>query len=57
MEWRWLPEPLVRSSAEEIGDDRAGEVTTSSASETCPLSSDAAKLLEISGSDMKAKED
>jgi hypothetical protein len=29
----------------------------SSASETCPLSSDAAKLLEISGSETKAYDD
>jgi len=48
----------VCSSAEETGEDRAGEgVTISSASETWALSSDAAKLLEISGSDTKAKED
>lgn len=46
------------SSAEETGDDNAGEgVTISSASDTCPLSREAAKLLEISGSDTKAKDD
>jgi hypothetical protein len=44
-----------RSSAEDrLGDDNAGEGDMSSISETCPLSSDAAKLLEISGSDTKA---
>jgi len=47
-----------RSSAEDrLGDDNAGEGKISSASETCPLSSDAAKLLEISGSEIKAYDD
>jgi hypothetical protein len=41
------------SADESVGDESAGEVT-SSASDTGPLSRDAAKLLEISGSEMKA---
>ena len=44
----------ARSSADKLGDDNAEGGDTSSASETCPLSRDAAKLLEISGSDINA---
>ena len=44
----------TRSSADKLGDDNAEGGETSSASETCPLSRDAAKLLEISGSDINA---
>jgi hypothetical protein len=43
-----------RSSEDRVGDDNAGD---SSASETWPLSSEAAKLLEISGSETKAYDD
>lgn len=45
----------MRSSTHaNLGDDSAGEGEISSASETWPLSRDAAKLLEISGSEMNA---
>lgn len=47
-----------RSSPDDIGDANPGEtVTTSSASDVCALSSDAAKLLDISGSDTSAYDD
>jgi hypothetical protein len=53
---RWLGAKV--SIGVEDGDESAGEgMTRSSASETWPLSRDAAKLLEISGSDTKAYED
>ena len=48
----------MNSSPEsEMGDDSAGEDSDSSKSETKPPSTDAAKLLEKSGSETKAKED
>lgn len=47
-----------RSSPDDTGDASPGEtVTTSSASDVCALSSDAAKLLDISGSDTNAYDD
>lgn len=46
---RWNP----KKSSADVGDERP-DVTGSSASETWPLSSEAAKLLEISGSDTTA---
>lgn len=46
-----------RSSPDDKGDANPGEVTTSSASDVWALSSDAAKLLDISGSDTKAYDD
>jgi hypothetical protein len=47
-----------RSSAEETGDDNPGDGTrTSSVSEVGPLARDAAKLLDISGSETNAYED
>lgn len=47
-----------RSSPEDTGDANPGDiVTTSSASDVCALSSDAAKLLDISGSDTNAYDD
>lgn len=43
---------------EEIGDESAGDDSTgSSASEMRPLSKEAAKLLEKSGSDTNAKDE
>lgn len=50
----------TRSSADEMGEERAGESVASpgsSVSEVGLLSSEAAKLLEISGSEMYAYED
>lgn len=48
----------VRSSAEETGDDNPGdEAWKSSVSEVGPLARDAAKLLDISGSDINAYEE
>lgn len=50
----------TRSSADEMGEDSAGEPVVrpgSSVSEAGLLSSEAAKLLEISGSEMYAYED
>jgi hypothetical protein len=45
------------SSYDNFGEDCAGDEYTSSASDACPLSREAAKLLEISGSDTKAYEE
>lgn len=52
----WKIAGLGRSSeGVERGDDNADDrATKSSASDTWPLSSDAAKLLDISGSDTNA---
>ncbi len=48
----------VRSSAEETGEDRPGdEIGKSSVSEVGPLAREAAKLLDISGSETNAYED
>lgn len=49
--------PFESSPESEIGDERAGDDKDSSKSETKPPSRDAAKLLEISGSDTTAKDD
>lgn len=47
-----------RSSPDDTGEANPGDtVTTSSASDVCALSSDAAKLLDISGSDTSAYDD
>ena len=55
---RVIVEKPVRSSAEETGDDRTGDVAgKSSVSEVGPLARDAAKLLDISGSETSAYED
>lgn len=53
---RRLPRRSSLSSAEErVGEERAGDMEIrSSASDTWPLSNDAAKLLEKSGSEMYA---
>lgn len=52
----WNAGPRDSSADENVGDERAGEAR-SSASETGPLSRDAAKLLDISGSETKAYEE
>lgn len=50
--------PLASSALDrETGEDSAGDDTVSSKSDRKPSSSDAAKLVDISGSDIKAKED
>lgn len=50
--------PAARSSAEETGEDRPGDETgKSSVSEVGPLAREAAKLLDISGSETNAYED
>jgi hypothetical protein len=55
---RVIVENPMRSSAEETGDDRPGDETRkSSVSEAGPLARDAAKLLDISGSETNAYED